>query len=709
MWHETNARNYPEIEVQSPAIYMLKHHGVLHTARGLHPLTDGLGKRPKSYEVRRWLLDHANVHLIRDAFDLPAQISSLSAIGESDPVKLIDEWPGMVQYLPRALESFDLVRCDSLVSDDGRDSGEQYLLQQDQQRLLLVSQEDERDELKSIVRALGLQLTDAQFEDVLQRRAPEEVERRREAVRQKSTDALRLLKAVGGSMELMTKLPGSLVDILSEEGGLEGARLAEAAIATHHTAALRVYRDLLERQGLNPPRQWAGRRPALEFVRSLGFSDEWAGSPMIKRDQYVDVLGPRFLPELHPYQRHAADNIRVMLLARGTAKENRGLLSLPTGSGKTRVAVQAIIEAIREDNFPGTVLWVADRDELCEQAVEAWQQAWMSFGPEAEPLRISRMWRGQPQPEEIAGATHVIVATIQTLTAIIGRARGLPFYLQDVGILVIDEAHGSIAPTYTSLLRELGLTFRRSDDEISLLGLTATPYRGTDAEETRRLVQRYGANRLDSGAFESDDPHEVIRELQRMTVLSEVDHAVIQGASLELDGDELHQVSELPWLPESAERRIADNHERTRRIVEAYETTVRDIDPDCPTLIFATSVEHANTLAAMLTLRGVPARAISGATDPRVRRQVVEEFRSGRLKVLVNYAVFREGFDAPQTRALIVARPVYSPNLYFQMIGRGLRGPLNGGSERCLILDVADNIVNYDRQLAYTELDDLWS
>ena len=60
------------------------------------------------------------------------------------------------------------------------------------------------------------------------------------------------------------------------------------------------------------------------------------------------------------------------------------------------------------------------------------------------------------------------------------------------------------------------------------------------------------------------------------------------------------------------------------------------------------------------------------------------------------------------TRAIIVARPVYSPNLYFQMIGRGLRGVKNGGNERCLILDVNDNIVNFERNLAFTELDWLW-
>ena len=74
----------------------------------------------------------------------------------------------------------------------------------------------------------------------------------------------------------------------------------------------------------------------------------------------------------------------------------------------------------------------------------------------------------------------------------------------------------------------------------------------------------------------------------------------------------------------------------------------------------------------------------------------------------MNYGVFREGFDAPKTRAIIVARPVYSPNLYFQMIGRGLRGPENGGNERCLVLDVRDNIETFDRALAFSQLDWLW-
>lgn len=74
----------------------------------------------------------------------------------------------------------------------------------------------------------------------------------------------------------------------------------------------------------------------------------------------------------------------------------------------------------------------------------------------------------------------------------------------------------------------------------------------------------------------------------------------------------------------------------------------------------------------------------------------------------MNYGIFREGFDALKTRAVIIARPVYSPNLYFQMIGRGLRGPANGGNEDCLIIDVVDNILGFNRELAFTEFEHFW-
>ena len=76
--------------------------------------------------------------------------------------------------------------------------------------------------------------------------------------------------------------------------------------------------------------------------------------------------------------------------------------------------------------------------------------------------------------------------------------------------------------------------------------------------------------------------------------------------------------------------------------------------------------------------------------------------------MLANYAVLAAGFDAPKVRALYVARPTYAPNAYQQMIGRGLRGPLNGGTERCLLVNVADNVERFEHRLAFHEFDYLW-
>ena len=709
--HHRTRDIYPHVQFPSMAISLLRKDGCVETLGGIYKLSEGLGETPKNPDVQRWLLQHPKTHRIRDAFpDLKSSFEGfVEPIGDDEPTPLIDEWPGLGELLAFEEQTL-LIRCDRLVALDGRDAptdcarldGSIYLLRQD----------DEESELRAVLRELGADVGRDHFERILRRDTPTDVRFERRKVREQSTDPERLLAAVGEEA-LRMRLPPGLVQILDQEPApFTGVRVAEAAIATYHTGALREYRHCMRR--LRPPKRWAGSSAAVDFVRELGFSVEWAGHRNPKRSQYEDVAGPYKLPPPHHYQKVAIANVRTLLRAPISGGENRGLLSLPTGSGKTRIAVEGTIDAIRKDGFDGAILWVADRDELCEQAVESWQQAWSAIGPEARRLRISRMWGGQGRPVAAEG-THVVVATRQTLTArgVMGTDANDP--LNDVRLLVVDEAHGSIAPSFTSIMGELGLTFRRREEEICLLGLTATPYRSRNEEETERLVNRYGRNRVDSGAFRSDDAEDVIQELQCMKVLARVDHRTIEGSNLRLDDlrldeRELRQILDkiLPWLPDSVERRIADNTERTRRIVEAYESQIQSVDPTWATLIFATSVSHAETVAAMLQLRGVEARAVSGETDAWVRRSVVEQFRAGDVKVLVNYGVFREGFDAPKTRAIIVARPVYSPNLYFQMIGRGLRGELNGGSDRCLILDVEDNIENYDRALAFSELDWLW-
>ena len=698
---------YPLMKVESPALETLRQHGYIETERRIHKFSDGLGDPPRNRAVLRKLLSHPQADLIREAFGLSTEFDTpVEPIGEDDPIPLVDVWPELEPHLSAQCMTLQLIRCDGLRKPKEATGENEIDCQVKDGFIYLTRKDDERNELCSVLQEIDLSLPTRYIEDILRRHPHERIIEARNAVRRCSTDKERLLAAVGET-ELRQRLPKNLVSILEQsQGSLTGVQVAEAAIATFHTGALREYRHVLDH--LDPPKKWAGSQRAIDFVHSLGFGEEWAGERNTRRDPYIEVEGPYSLPKLHGYQHEIVGNVRELIRSNGAVNERRGMISMPTGSGKTRVAVQSIVEAIRDDGFKGGILWVADRDELCEQAVEAWRQVWASEGPQATQLRISRMWAGQPRPLPTSDM-HVIVATIQTLSAKIAKEPELYEFLADFTLLIFDEAHRSVAPTYTSVMQELGLTRYRGAQEPYLIGLTATPYRGHDQEETRRLVNRYSRNRLDAGAFDNDEPEAVIQELQSLGILAQADQETIPGSRLFLSGDELRQAKQTPWLPQSVENRLADDISRTQRIIEAYETHILRNDPDWPTLIFATSVEHSQTVAALLTSSGVRARAVSATTDTSSRRRIVEEFRNNKIKALVNYGIFREGFDAPKTRAIIVARPVYSPNLYFQMIGRGLRGVKNGGNDRCLILNVEDNIANFQRKLAFSDLDWLWA
>jgi len=103
-----------------------------------------------------------------------------------------------------------------------------------------------------------------------------------------------------------------------------------------------------------------------------------------------------------------------------------------------------------------------------------------------------------------------------------------------------------------------------------------------------------------------------------------------------------------------------------------------DLAGDRPGLVFTVGVEQARLLCALLC-RYKPdcARWVSGTTDPVERRQTVDRYRKGQVQFLCNCGVFLEGFDAPETALVVMARPTKSLTLYAQVLGRATR-PLPG-------------------------------
>lgn len=148
-------------------------------------------------------------------------------------------------------------------------------------------------------------------------------------------------------------------------------------------------------------------------------------------------------------------------------------------------------------NLPGPILWIAQTDELCEQAVQSWKFVWSKVGPE-HPLVISRLWSSN-EATPVDGRPHLVVATDAKLDSCLEKENYT--WLRDTASLVIiDEAHTAMSKRYTRLLEQLNLTHHRTGRH--LIGLTATPYRNNE-ELTRLLVQRFGS-RLDTGVFDGD-------------------------------------------------------------------------------------------------------------------------------------------------------------------------------------------------------------
>ncbi len=332
-------------------------------------------------------------------------------------------------------------------------------------------------------------------------------------------------------------------------------------------------------------------------------------------------------------------------LAWAKTDERLATIILPTGTGKSFLTSYAISELNKTIGRSHKVLWVAHREELIFQAVQALKLTMPDADIQVEMAK-----------QKASANADIIVGSVQTLHRHRKNIHGFtPEYV------VVDEWHHyhEKNKTYHGLMDK--------HPEAKFLGLTATPYRfkGGDLPLGKKLID------MDIGTAVSNNylvppAAEVLR--------SGVSLANVKARAGDFAVDQLAKAVNV----DRRNKMIVD------RVVKAVKEEGRQ------GLLFAVDVAHSKALADMLRKHNVKVREVYGETDKDERRETMALARKGEVDVIVNNLCLTEGTDLPMMSFACIARPTKSMGLYIQIMGRVLR--LFAGKKDALIIDVHDTL-----------------
>lgn len=323
------------------------------------------------------------------------------------------------------------------------------------------------------------------------------------------------------------------------------------------------------------------------------------------------------------------------------------LVVLPTGAGKTIVFAHVSDKFVKSSR--GRVLILAHRRELIDQAATKFERV-AGYLPSIEMADSyadgSALWAG----------CKVVVGSVATM-----RGRRLERWAKDYFSLIItDEAHHSTAHGYRAIYDYF--------TEAALVGVTATPDR-TDKNPLGKVFKTvaYSMQILDA-----------IRKGWLVPIRQKFVHV----ESIDLSGVASN------WKGDDFDESKLDEVMRQDENIHRIAKPTYDSAGARPTLVFCTGVAHAKAISDVLNSYqpGCSAYVASYMLDAdgnqkpypeELREQEIADFKEGRRQFLCSCGVFLEGFDAPPTAMIAMARPTKSRSLYAQALGRGTR-PLDG-------------------------------
>lgn len=374
------------------------------------------------------------------------------------------------------------------------------------------------------------------------------------------------------------------------------------------------------------------------------------------------------------------------------------LVVLPTGGGKTYTASMWLLKNAIDKKKK--ILWIAHRQMLLDQAAESFQKfAYKEVVPHISSFcfRIVSGASSHDRTSDIRSSDNLLIVSKDSIGRNIER---LDKWLEGEKelYLIVDEAHHSTAKTYRKVIDYV----KAKIPDLKIIGLTATPFR--TAEEEQGLLAKIYTDGIFNGQVVHGDvgiTYQIgLKELINRQILAKPIFESFYtdeeyGDSLGVDAWE--NIQHLDILPDEVAQQMADSAARNKLIVETYKAKQ---DEYGQTILFAVNVIHAIQLTSLFKKAGIKADFIvssvrDAATGVTISREdnekKLEDYRNGKLQVLINVNILTEGVDLPKTKTVFLARPTVSSILMTQMVGRALRGTAAGGTSSAYIVSFVDH------------------
>lgn len=348
-----------------------------------------------------------------------------------------------------------------------------------------------------------------------------------------------------------------------------------------------------------------------------------------------------------PYQAEAiASGIEFLL----SKFKGNGVLYEPTGAGKSLI-IALIALGLADHSRGGRTIVFQPSKEILEQNADKFRE----YGYEPSIFSASKNRR------ELGDIT----------LATIGSVWDHPELFEGFDFAVPDECH------LINASKGRYLAFRKALPRMRWLGLSASPWRmasnrnGTELRFITRSVPRI---------FNKLVHYTQISHLVENGWWAKLDYKIVKG----FDRSKIKLNSNASEYDERALQLHLFEIDFTRKILEVVQRAFAAGRKNM--IVFTPTINDAEYIAQQM---GEGFAAVSSATPPKIRAQIVERFKAGEIRGVANVGVFVHGLDYPRLECVIDAAPSLSLSRVYQKHGRGVRP--HPDKESCWIVDMVDS------------------